>query len=147
MANKSIEPKRQSFSWGTIIWIILIFIVLFYWLKGFSSKSANISYSEFIKQVKNNNVSEVTINEQKITGTFKNKYQILKDSKKDTLEFKTFSTIKPAIADPTLISTLEKNNVNINAEESGGGWWKIFLIILIPWILIIGYFAYARRKM
>jgi cell division protease FtsH len=42
---------------------------------------------------------------------------------------------------------LEESGVTVNAEASDNSWWNVVLIVMLPWVLIFGYFMYARKKM
>jgi cell division protease FtsH len=58
-----------------------------------------------------------------------------------------FSTILPPVDDPDLIPLLERHAVEVRAEVEQIDWWASALINLLPWLLIIGLFFYASRKM
>ena len=123
-------------------------MLLFLMFRPSGSSSVTLPYTGFVKQVKQGNVQEITVKQNLITGTFKNVYSVCLDStKKDTASYKYFSSTLPSFGDPSLMKTLEENAVTVNAEESGNSWWSLLLISMLPWVLIIGYFVYARRKM
>jgi cell division protease FtsH len=58
-----------------------------------------------------------------------------------------FKTTLPPVDDPELIQLLEKHRVEVRAEAEQMSWWASALINLLPWLLIIGLFFYASRKM
>jgi len=97
------------------------------------SRAADVSYSEFLSNVKNNSVSDVTIRGQVVTGK--------------TASGAKFQTYAP-INDPKMIDDLIANNVAINVEPPEGR--SILLDILIntiPFLLIIGLWIYIMRQM
>jgi cell division protease FtsH len=51
------------------------------------------------------------------------------------------------VDDPDLIPLLERHAVEVRAEVEQIAWWASALINLLPWLLIIGLFFYASRKM
>jgi len=53
----------------------------------------------------------------------------------------------PAFDDPYLVDLLEDNNVKVYAERESNPWLTYFLLLSLPWILIIAYFIYLRRQM
>jgi cell division protease FtsH len=150
MNSKPKQPVQQkpAFDWKFIIGLFLTFIIVSYIFNMFSGqKSVKLPYSTFKNQVKDGNILEVKINGQNITGTFEKAYQVVTKSKKDTLSYTAFSTVKPDINDPELMKILDDNKVTINAEAEGTSWGHLFLFLILPWILIIGFFAYTRKKM
>lgn len=140
-------PNRPSF-WRYLIWMLLIWVVATYFFQQFSHEDrATLSYTEFKKQVKGENVTEVVFKGNQINGKFKNKYQVVSQDGKDSTAYSAFVSEKPILNDPELMNLLESNQVTIKAEEEGQSWLRIFLISFLPWILIIGFFVYMSRRM
>jgi len=50
------------------------------------------------------------------------------------------------VSDPQLLTLLERHNVTIHAESTGGPWWERLLISLLPWVLILGLVFYGTWK-
>jgi cell division protease FtsH len=141
-------PLGQRSRWGWLFWVFLLVIVIGYVM--FQSRAAaapQIAYSDFKSLVQKGQVAAITIKGQEISGTFKSKQEIKTvsgETKKDVLSFKT---IKPTIEDPELITLLQDNGVTVKGQVQGGNQWLGTLLILgLPWLLILGYFVYARRK-
>lgn len=144
LKKKSSKPKL---GWGIMVWALIFLAISYLVFSLFPSKdSIDISYSEFKQQVKEGNVTEVTISGQDINGSFRKDSEIPQKGQKEILEHAYFSTIKPAIDDPELMKLLEEKEVNIKAKEGGGSWLGTLLILSIPWLLIFGYFFYLGRK-
>jgi cell division protease FtsH len=141
-------PKRPKLSGQMIIWmVIFIFLAILFWQTISPQSEAKISYTEFKKQVEKGNVTEITINQQEISGKFKKPYEVSQAKGGKKTSYSTFATIKPSIEDPGLITSLEEHNVNINAKKKGSSWLGTVLILVLPWVLIIGYFVFMQRKM
>ncbi len=138
-------PSRPR--WGLLAWL-LIFVVLGYFLiKPMTApEAAPISYTEFKKQAAAGNISDITIRGQEIRGRFKTPYETAPAYGEAPTKVMMFQTVKPAIEDPDLISILEKGNVTIRGEKTGTSWLATLAILLVPWLLIIGYFSYVRRS-
>ncbi len=134
--------------WRYMIAFIILWFVFTY-LFGFfgSPPSIDMAYSNFKDQVKKDNVKTVTMKGDKISGEFVNKYIKTENSGKDTTKYQYFSTTKPNVYDPELMQLLDKKKVTIKAEEDNSSWITYLLIMALPWILIIGYFIYVRKKM
>ncbi len=150
--RKKIKPEYripQSTGWWKYLIIFFVFwIVISYFFNVFGGNpSATISYSAFKNQVKKGNVNYVTMKGNEISGKFKTKVLPPSHAKKDTTEYSYFSTTKPAVYDDELMKILDNNKVTINAESQDNSWLTYMLIMVLPWILIFGYFFYIRRKM
>ncbi len=143
-------PARQNVPgppnlWRNVLWFIALLFLLSLFFNPFESTRANISYSAFKEQVRAGNVKNVLFSGNDITGEFRKKYT--PEGKDSTgSAFMYFATIKPAIEDPGLIDSLEVKNVEVSAESTDNPWIGT-LILFIPWLLILGYFFYVRRKM
>ncbi|WP_375606530.1 MULTISPECIES: ATP-dependent zinc metalloprotease FtsH [unclassified Bartonella] len=123
---------RSLLIWGVIA---LILIVSFSFFNGDSQRSGGgeVSYSEFLQKVENNELKSVTIQGQKLTGK--------------TIEHRTISTYAPR--DPGLIQKLESKNVNVKAipESSGNSIFLNLLFSLLPVIIIVGAWVFFMRQM
>ncbi|WP_142416034.1 ATP-dependent zinc metalloprotease FtsH [Bartonella massiliensis] len=123
---------RTLLIWGVIA---LILIVSFSFFNGDSQRSGGgeVSYSEFLQKVENNELKSVTIQGQKLTG--------------QTVERRTVSTFAPR--DPGLIQKLESKNVNVKAipESSGNSIFLNLLFSLLPVIIIVGAWVFFMRQM
>ncbi|WP_208437000.1 ATP-dependent zinc metalloprotease FtsH [Bartonella taylorii] len=123
---------RSLLIWGVIA---LILIVSFSFFNGDSQRSGGgeVSYSEFLQKVENNELKSVTIQGQKLTG--------------QTTEHRVISTYAPR--DPGLIQKLESRNVNVKAipESSGNSIFLNLLFSLLPVIIIVGAWVFFMRQM
>ncbi|MEJ2056719.1 MAG: AAA family ATPase, partial [Desulfofustis sp.] len=108
-----------------------------------------IPYSDFKTAVRNDRVSEVEIKGERLSGHFGEPGQKLQDSAgaTDGTQTERFKTVLPAIGDDRLIGLLEEHNVTIRAQPDQEPWLMRLLVILIPWLLIIGFFYFVSRKM
>ncbi len=119
------------------VWLLIGFLVFliidFYKSNNSVQQSRAVSYSNFLNDVKNGNVSRVEIRGNNITGEYSN----------GTL----FSTYSPN--DLSLIDKLEKNNIEIIAqplEKNSPGLFDI-LISWFPMLLLIGVWIFFMRQM
>ena len=119
------------------VWLLIGFLVFliidFYKTNNTAQQSRVVSYSNFLSDVKNGNVSRVEIRGNNITGEYSN----------GTL----FSTYSPN--DLSLIDKLEKNNIEIIAqplEKNSPGLFDI-LISWFPMLLLIGVWIFFMRQM
>ena len=129
--------------WKYIIFFIFLWFAISYLSQFFSEKSVELPYSGFKQQVINENVKKIIIQGDQINGDFKSVYI----SGKDSVKYKKFYSIIPNIDDPELIGLLEKHNVIIEAKSEDNSWLWYILILILPWVLIIGYFIFMRKRL
>ncbi len=119
------------------IWLLIGFLVFliidFYKSNETSQRILPISYSNFLTEIKNGNVSKVEIRGNNIKGEYTNG--------------SFFSTYAPN--DMNLIEKLEKNSVEINALplDKGSPGLIDILISWFPMLLLIGVWIFFMRQM
>ena len=129
-----------------LIWFFLMLAIVLYFSRTFITPDRiDISYTEFKQQIKDQNIAEVTIRGDRVRGEFREEY--IPPEAEEDVAFTNFQTTLPAFDDPRLIEILEENDVKIYAEEESNPWLTYFLLLSLPWILIIAYFIYLRRQM
>ena len=75
------RPKGQSaFHWTTLILVAAFAFLIFYLSKSPNTNAVSLPYSKFLQQIDAGNVASVTMQGQKITGTFKSSYVVSVDS-------------------------------------------------------------------
>lgn len=103
--------------------IIIVMIWMFDYYSGGTEKKDDMSYTSFLQHVQKDDIKQVTIVDNIISGK-------LKDGQE-------FSTVVPD--DDTLISRLETKNVEIRAElPPQPPWWTGILSSMLPMLLIVG---------
>ena len=119
------------------LWVVvaLFLVLLFNVFQPTSSQNgaSQIAYSSFLEQVNNNQVQNVTITGQDITGS--------------TKDGKSFETYAPE--DPNLVSKLEAASVTVTAKPEGDT-MNPFVRALISWapmLLILGVWIFFMRQM
>ena len=96
------------------------------------SAGSELPFSEFMNQEENNRIAEVTVSGPDVYGTYT-----------DGGKFYTYTPY-----DPTMIETLRKNNVVVNAkpeDTSANTFWGI-VISWFPMILLIGVWIFFMRQ-
>ncbi|MBD3263811.1 MAG: ATP-dependent zinc metalloprotease FtsH, partial [Candidatus Omnitrophica bacterium] len=137
--------KGKSLNTRGLLWVLTIAALIYYLFMGaYPANRLDISYTKFKNQLKTGNVKNITFRANRIDGEFKSDYM---PPGKDT-PYSYFTTVKPnALSDEDLGELLAEQNVAVTAVESNNSWLWYLLIILLPWVLIIGYFSYAGKKM
>ena len=119
------------------IWLLIGFLVFliidFYKANDTAQRTSPVSYSNFLTELKNGNVSRVEIRGNNIKGEYSNGSY--------------FSTYAPN--DMNLIEKLEKNNVEIIALplDKGSPGLIDILISWFPMLLLIGVWIFFMRQM
>ena len=120
-----------------LLWLIGA-VVLMALFKSFSAPvgapTGELTYNEFIQEIKSDRVSKVTIDSNNIGITGERK-----DGSK-------FTTANPS--DTRLVDTLFENDVvTVQAKPEGRSWVAAILFNFLPVLLIIGFFFYMTRQM
>ncbi|HSW69042.1 MAG TPA: ATP-dependent zinc metalloprotease FtsH [Gammaproteobacteria bacterium] len=92
-----------------------------------------ISYSSFLNEVRQGNVSSVTITDQELTGTMQN-------------NTKSFATYLPMANDTQLLKELTDKGVNIKGKPPEQPGILVHLLNLLPWIILFAIWIYVLRQ-
>src|SRR6056300_1013630 len=116
-------------------WMIIAAVLLTVFNNFNQPTSAEqLDYSDFIREVQQGNVTEVTISGVNIVG--------MKSSGT------RFNTIRPYIEDPKLIDDLLSHNVRIRGQEpEQQSIWTQLLVASFPILIIIAVFMFFMRQM
>lgn len=118
-----------------LIWLVIA-VVIFSIFESFNrpASSETISYTEFIKAVKDERVQEVIIDPISIEGIYSDR--------------STFKTLRPQTQDPKLLEDLYNHNVNIKGREvEQQSLWNQLLVASFPVLIIIAVFWFFMRQM
>lgn len=126
----------MKLSKNLLIWF-LIFLGVSFFISSVGSfpamdKAEKLAFSDFMAEVENKKVAEVTVSGNDVFGT--------------TTDGRDFYTYTPD--DPQMIETLRQNNVRITAkpiDTTGSTFWGI-LISWFPMLLLIGVWIFFMRQ-
>ncbi|MGF1563280.1 MAG: ATP-dependent zinc metalloprotease FtsH [Geminicoccaceae bacterium] len=127
----------NNFSKNLALWVIigLLLIALFNLFQNPSGRGpqTSLAFSDFLAEVEEGRVSDVTIQGNNITGHFS--------------DGRTFSTYAPS--DPDLVPSLRDNGVRITAAPADDGMPSLLgvLISWFPMLLLIGVWIFFMRQM
>ncbi|UCF71729.1 MAG: ATP-dependent zinc metalloprotease FtsH [candidate division WOR-3 bacterium] len=132
--------KRNTLT-TILVWILIIAIPLYIVLQfsNRGAKSTDIPYSLFLQELRQKNVTEVTITERSIKGKLKTPLNV-----ENKGAFSEFTTLIP-FDDPALANELVKYNVQVMVKQKSG--WGGILINVLPWLLLIGVWIFFIRQM
>ena len=115
----------NKFFKNVLFYLLIIMVII--WMFDFygekNAKPADISYTSFMQHVQQDEIKQVTIVDNVISGKLKNG--------------KDFSTVAPN--DSKMVEKLEAKNVDIKAElPPQPPWWMSILTSLLPMLIIVG---------
>ncbi|GAA4648684.1 ATP-dependent zinc metalloprotease FtsH [Kistimonas scapharcae] len=120
-----------------ILWVIiaLVLLTVFKNFDGMQTSTQKISYSDFITQVDNRQVSQVTIDGYTLTG-------VLSDNKRFEVN------LPPTVRDDKLMDEMLRNNVQVEAKPiEKQSIWTQLLVASFPILVIIAVFMFFMRQM
>jgi cell division protease FtsH len=118
-----------------IFWVVLIMVVvLFYTVvrSGQHHADRSLTYTQFIHDVTDHKVKEVTVNGMEVKGTY--------------TDGTAFHTLKPADY-PDVYKVLQDNGVNIDIKEPNSSNWVSIMVNAIPFILVLVFWIFMMRQM
>jgi len=135
-----------------VIALIVLLLDLFYgaMVKQTAENGADISYSRFRDELAANNVTKVTLRGKNVKGEFRNPVKVptvTVDKKEGGVNVTSFSTILPAMEDPTLLPELNSRDVEVAVISTEGSALGTLFIYMLPWMLIIGVWWFVMRGM
>ena len=126
--------RVNSFMRNALVWgfIIIMLIALFNVFQGGAARQQEISYSDFLNDVEQNQVASAEIAGQDITITYAS------------------GEIRKAVMpnfDPNLYETLKDSGVNFKVVKEDNSLFMNVLFSWLPFILIIGIWVFFMRQM
>lgn len=148
-APKPPAPKgRMPGGWGRLILTALIVYLIANLVLSFFNEGdePTISYTEFSKQVEDDNVTKIYSKGDAIQGELKKKQPKPGDAKGD---YTKFETQRPAFADDDLWANLSKHKVTVTAEPVvvERSFLSNLLISLAPMLLLVALWVFIARRM
>ncbi|MCL2766012.1 MAG: ATP-dependent zinc metalloprotease FtsH [Treponema sp.] len=128
---------RRPSGFALIFFLVMAGIFIAYFFRGDSTPVMNITYSEFLRFIDQNQIESVTINKNDTIDIF------LKGSAANgSAQYMTHIPYN----DPGLLSSLRERGINISGAPVRVTPWRIFLDML-PWIFIISIIIIMFRNM
>ncbi|MHB0877227.1 MAG: ATP-dependent zinc metalloprotease FtsH [Anaerolineae bacterium] len=143
------QVPRLNWIWLVALLALIVFGFYLVWPRG--PLQADISYSEFLRQVRSGNVATVHIVNDQITGTFVEAQpaSVLPATRAalGAITYTAFHTTFPtALGDPTLLPTLEEQAVEVTVAAQSGSWLLALITYALPVLLLIGAFIWMGRR-
>ncbi len=134
-------PRR--YSWLYALGYLLFFAILWYSVKNIPAGAPpkQVSYSEFLAEVRAGHVDKVRIDQTSLTATLK-KEDIQKDQPAEILAERL-----PGIDETSLLQDLEAQKVTFSGHVEQAGWWASILSWVIPLLFLVLIYGYGMRRM
>jgi len=141
-------PNQYSFLWLSAA----IFLAMLWLQDSGQPRLQELAYSDFKAAVAADQVAQVTLKNETITGEYTDSGSAARSS--DTTpgtSATAFRTIRPPMEDPELLNLLEDHQVTIKASPSGLPWWQELIRGFLPWILLLAlmfwFWGAAQKRM
>ena len=137
--NEGEKYQRQA---ALAILISIAAMVLLFKLGGSTSaKTQEVSYSEFVSEVRAGHLAEVKVTEQELVG------QLKEEASKARGGARQITTTRlPNMDDSALLKDLEAQQVKVTAEVERYSWLGWFLIYLFPIFLLLSLLRYGLSR-
>ena len=144
------ENKEPSIWKGpgksVLFWVAAILLIaIIYQYVNMNHNAVEITYTEFLTQLDNDNITEVTFEERKISGTLKEAQHFSSVNSPDAYS-KFVSRIPFPDINYALVDKLNKKNVKIVAKEQETSVFT-YLFTIGPWIFLILFWFIFMRQM
>ena len=125
----------KNFMRGLAFWVLIIIAAVFISQQMSQQKKVvDLPYSTFKQLIKANQVLEVVIRNNMITG-------IYNEDNKNKVDFRTMP-----VNDPELVKEMEASNIKFSGEPEKT-WWSNFLWYFGPVILLVAFWLFMMRQM
>ncbi len=124
-----------------IVGVLVTLVLVWQAAPGGGSSQAEVEYSRFLELVEQENVEQINYESSsgKITGEFRGDFEVDGES-----EFTTQG--QPDGLPDQDVQLLTENNVGRNYKPAPSNWLSSFLIYLLPFVLLVGFFIWMSRR-
>ena len=141
MAKPTLVPNLKRAQWLLPIALLLFGLSWFLQYSASPAQPKQVSYSEFLSEVRTGHVAEVGIDEQLFLATLK----------KDAAEKETAQQIStqrlPGIDETSLLGDLEAQHVTFSGHVTKATWWTALLPWVLPILIFVLISGYGSRKL
>ena len=137
------KTQRKRVIGPLVVWLLVFLAAWAAWnfFAGRKTSRVSIGYTEFVRELADSNVVEVTVVERDLSGTLKQESEVV--TAKGTVRYKEFRTYAPE--DPQLVSRMLDAGVRVNARAPSQ--WTAILVSILPWVLIVVVWLLFMRRM
>jgi cell division protease FtsH len=124
-----------------IVAVLVTLVLVWQAAPGGGGSSASLEYSKFLDLVKQDHVAQINYESSsgKISGEFRGDFQVDGQSK--------FTTqAQPDGLPDADVALLTEHDVGRNYKPAPSNWLSSFLIYLLPFVLLVGFFIWMSRR-
>jgi cell division protease FtsH len=146
--NRSPGGIRFSALWiALLVALIVADIFIVPYIQGSTSSSTGIPYSEFKSLVQKNQVQQISMQGDSVSGKFISPQAVKTADGKDAKGVTDFSTYLPAYIDTSLSPLLEQHHVEVisKAPDNGNALLNLLGIFGPALLIVAGFFWLTRR--
>ncbi len=132
-----------------IIAIVLVIAAMYIWqVSSLPSgpRRSTISYSQFMEQLNASNIKSVSIRNLRVNGEFVKKTELALATSTKSAAIQYFTTHLPTFQGQDLLARLDADKVAITIEPEEGSLIWNFVLGLLPWVLILGFWFFMMRR-
>jgi cell division protease FtsH len=135
--------------WRYIGALAIASVVIFAWNSLFNvgpPPQYIINYSQFMEQLDAGNIKSISIKKLLVSGELVKEASLQLQGEKKPALVTYFQTVLPAFQDETLLPRLQEKKVVITIESAEQGYFWQFIIGVLPWVLIIGFWFLIMKR-
>lgn len=158
--NQDQQPQLPQMRISPFWWIVLIVLLIWNFISfmGTARTEVEIPYSTFIQQVQSGNITDVMIKGDEISGAFRTSITWPQPTPgvtptdgeptpQSSQDYTVFMTLFPdTVGDPSLLSLLEKYDVQVKVERPSTPWFTILLTDGLPILLLLLVMGWMGRQ-
>ena len=129
-----------------LLWVLICFMLVYTYLESRDTDSAVIPYSQFKAELRRDNVEQLSVKGELLSGRFRVPIVWQNSAGKNT-ELEYFRTFVPSFGDTGLSALLDEKQVTLDTRSSQQPFWVSVIINILPWLLIILFFIYSGHVM
>jgi cell division protease FtsH len=141
--TRDVRKQQWKFTLGYLIWVVIMIWVMRSMFTG--PQPREMSYSDFLEQIKLGHLQEVQIGERQLVGVLKP--EETKGKKGSAANSHIVCTRIPGLDTAPLVQELAAQHVKYSGKIPAPSWWTGLLIGWGPLLLLFGIYFYAMRRM
>mgnify|MGYP000085466295 CR=1 FL=1 len=119
-----------------IFWVVLICVAVLLWAvvrTGNTRKEQSLTFTQFLTEVENGRVKQVTITGSEVKGSFRDDNTALR-------------TLIPSNY-PDIYKTMREKGVNVEIKDANTSGWVSMLVNFVPFVLLFAFWIFMMRQM
>jgi cell division protease FtsH len=135
--------RKSKYGWLPLVLYVLFFGILVYSMRnyGTGSRPKQVSYSDFVSEIRSGHFQSVTIDQTVLTGTLK------PDAAPKNEPNQIVAERLPGIDETSLLKDLDAQHVAYKGHIEQTGWLAALLSWVMPIVFILLLYGYGMRRM